>query len=505
MSINRKGGTKNIAYGLLSEIVIVLVGIIIPRLVLVNLGSEANGLLSSVTNVLAYLSLLEAGVGTASLHAMYGPYSSGDRNSINRIMSATDRFYHRTGILYSVLVLVFSLLYSLLAKSSIPRVDVFLVVALSGFSSVLSFFFYGKYRILLDVGGYSYININIGLLIYILTSIAKASLLLLGFGVVPVQLSVLLINILQAVIYKCYIRHNYAWLNLNVTPNMDALSQRKAVLVHQVANLVFNNTDVILLTAFVGFRSVSVYSMYALIFGMIKTIAAKIYSGYYYLLGQTYRTDKKKFELLINIHEILTLLITFSLYCVCRSMICPFLAIYTRGVNDINYIDKTLPWLFAAFYLLHNGRTTSSIVIEIYQHFEKTKWRAVFESIINISVSIICVINFGIYGVLLGTIAALLYRSNDMIIYASRLLERSCWISYKRWFANVALFVGLSYVLDQFVIPINNYLQFILIASIETIFVFISFLLMNTIIEKKYMIYFLNYLKKTVLRMFLKG
>ena len=52
--------------------------------------------------------------------------------------------------------------------------------------------------------------------------------------------------------------------------------------------------------------------------------------------------------------------------------------------------------------------------------------RSMIEAAINVIVSIAAVQFIGIYGVLLGTIAALLYRTNDFIIYANtKILMRS--------------------------------------------------------------------------------
>ena len=67
------------------------------------------------------------------------------------------------------------------------------------------------------------------------------------------------------------------------------------------------------------------------------------------------------------------------------------------------------------------------------------------EAVINVSVSLACVFRFGIYGVLAGTIAALFYRTNDMILYANRkILGRSPWKTYRRWIVNLGLFVGVT-------------------------------------------------------------
>ena len=89
--------------------------------------------------------------------------------------------------------------------------------------------------------------------------------------------------------------------------------------------------------------------------GWFKTIKRR--NSYTYALGQTYNTDRVRFFRMFDAYEVMTMMVTFSLYCICRVMMNPFLELYTAGVNDISYVDRYLPWLFAVFYLLHNGRT----------------------------------------------------------------------------------------------------------------------------------------------------
>ena len=60
--MNAKRSIYNIFFGMLSQIISIALGIMIPRLVLVNLGSESNGLLSSINQAMVYLNLLEAGI-----------------------------------------------------------------------------------------------------------------------------------------------------------------------------------------------------------------------------------------------------------------------------------------------------------------------------------------------------------------------------------------------------------------------------------------------------------
>lgn len=485
-------GIKNAGFGILAQIITFAVGIVIPRLVLVNLGSEANGLLSSVGNILTYMSLLEAGVGTATLQALYKPCATKDRDSANSIMAATDYFYRRTGTIYLFIVLALSVGYTFAVRTEMSRLDVFAVVLLSGLSGVISYFFQGKFKIFLSAEGRNYVNTNIVTIIHVVGSIAKAVLLYTGFGVVAVQISAFALNLVQMTVYTLYMKRHYPWLNVRVKPDLDAISQRNAVLVHQISGLIFSNTDVLLLTVFAGLKQVSVYSMYAMIYGMVKSLAVVLYNSYTYALGQSYNTDRQRFYRMFDAFEVATMMVTFSLYCICRVLMNPFLELYTAGVNDIRYVDPYLPWLFAVFYLLHNGRTSSGTVIEIAQHFSQTRWRSILESSINLTVSVICVNRFGIYGVLMGTIAALLYRTNDMIIYASRILGRSCWITYRRWLLNLALFFALSFALDQISLPAANYLQLLLTAVVVSIAVIGVFVGVNALAERESARYVFN-------------
>ena len=56
--MSKHKGIKNILSGFIGQLITIALGIIIPRLVLLNLGSEANGLLSTVSQIYTYFALL---------------------------------------------------------------------------------------------------------------------------------------------------------------------------------------------------------------------------------------------------------------------------------------------------------------------------------------------------------------------------------------------------------------------------------------------------------------
>ena len=99
-------------------------------------------------------------------------------------------------------------------------------------------------------------------------------------------------------------------------------------------------------------------------------------------------------------------------------------------------------------------------------------------------VSLTCVFQFGIYGVLIGTIAALLYRANDIIIYANKVvLNRSPWPTYRRWLINLAVFSVLVYIFTCIPMRVDTYFCLFSNAVWVSIITMVVFVCINSIME----------------------
>ncbi len=491
MSSTKKKSLLNILFGILGQIITIAVGLLLPRLFITSYGSETNGFLSSVNDIVIYLALLEAGVGTATIQALYGPIGRGDRNKINGIMAATDKFYKRTAILYAAGVLLLAVGYPLIVKSELNSFLQAGVILLVGGSGALGYYFTAKYRRLLSAEGKEYVPANVTTIAHLAISIIKIIMISCGLSILWLQVAQLFVTIVQIGYYGWYMRRHYGWLDLKVKPDEAAISQKKNVLVHQVAQMVFNHTDVLILTLFTNLKIVSVYVLYNTLMDMVSTLISNANTGFTYRLGQLCNTDRKRFLRVFDTYETFYMAISFALYCVTYLFILPFMRLYTRGVTDVNYLLTYLPILFLVYKVMVCGRAACGAVINYAGHFKKTQWRAVLETGINLVVSIVAVVllhNFrdsGIYGVLLGTIAALLYRANDMIIYANRhILERSCWQTYRKWALNIILFVlcvTMWRLIPRSVALLDGYFNLVLWAAIATVAIVVAFLGVNAL------------------------
>lgn len=458
---------KNIVSGFVYQILTLLLGITIPRLVLVNLGSETNGLLSSVNQVLVYLALFEGGMGLSITQSLYGPIAKHEYDEINGIMSAANIFYKHVGLCYFVGLLVIATIYPLTVTSSLESVEIFAVAILSGLPQVINFFFQGKYRTLISVNGKGYVLTNLNTVVAIGSNICKIILLISGLGVVALQTMYCALSLIQMIFIIWYVKKEFPWLNIKVKPAKEKIGQRSSVFLHQISGFIFSNTDAILLTYFCDLKMVSVYSLYSTFFSMIGGMISNITGSLVFAMGQKFNSDREGYLRVQNIFETVNMVLVFSCYSVLCLCILPFLKIYTFGITDTEYIYLKLPYFFAVIQLLQAGRFSSQKVIEYAGEFRNTQWHSACEAIINIVVSVVCVIKFDIYGVLMGTIAALLFRSVAMIYYAcKRILHTKQSAVYRKWSINVILFIVLQILGQKIGITPASYLGVILYAAI---------------------------------------
>lgn len=63
----------NIIFSVFSQIFTVAFALVVPRLMISHYGTEIHGLTSVISNLITYLSLIEAGLGIASVQRLYEP------------------------------------------------------------------------------------------------------------------------------------------------------------------------------------------------------------------------------------------------------------------------------------------------------------------------------------------------------------------------------------------------------------------------------------------------
>ena len=484
--INKDSRIKhNLISSLVYQVVLISLSFLLPRLYLENFGSEVNGVLSTIKQIFVYMFLLEAGVGLATTQALYKKIGEKDYKSANEVLSATNSYYIRTGIIYLAIVLVIAFVYAYVIPTSIDSNVVFLIIILTALPALFSYFVQAKYRILMEVDGRKYVINNAETILQLASNAGKILVLLLTDSLILIQLVYCIMSLIQLTFLYFYAKQRYKWLDLKVKPDFDAIAQKNSVLVHQLSGMVFNNTDVILISLLCDFKAVSIYAIYNIFFSQVQNFITNIVSSFTFALGQMFHTDRKKFDKLFNVYETFYVMVTCFIYTLMAVFLLPLIQIYTSGINDAQYTNPLLVLLFVIMNLIANTKIPVNSVVEYSGDFKKTRSYAIWEMVINITVSVAALLYFGICGAILGTIAALVYRSIVTNYYSNKkVLERSQMHTYKILLSNCAVFavfMGIFFV-DTF--SNVSFLKLLLCGLIHSIWIAGLYLLVNFVINR---------------------
>lgn len=408
----------NLLTGLTYQIINTLMSLVLPYLFITKFGSETNGLLNSIAQLFVYLELLEAGVGAATIQALYKPIACNDHDSVNSILSATKEYYNRTGLIYLVVLLVISIIYPFLVDSALPNHVIITIILLQGLSSVWRYFVQAKYNLLLKADGRIYILYILMLGSSMFRNIGKIVAINLGYDIVVVQIIHLIISIAESTVVLAIIKRKYSWLNTKSKPDYKSIGQKNYVLVQTVAWLIFNHTDIMLLTIMCrDLKIVSVYSLYSLIFNAVQNVLESIRNSYQFKLGQKYALSQMEAFHFYSLYRKIYMILAFILCTICYILIVPFIKLYTRGVIDTNYLLRYLPEFFFACKVLYTTREVYRQPVEAAGKFKKTKYIMINEMIINLLLSLLLIPFFNIYGALIGTFFALLYGITSLMLF----------------------------------------------------------------------------------------
>lgn len=478
-------GVKNIIYGLISQIMIMMFGLVVPRLFILNYGSETNGLLAFISQVFVYFGLLEVGLGTSTLLALYKPINANDKELISSIICASRDYYRRVAFYYFFCTVTFSFIYPIISNSNINKFTIFWIIILQGLSGACNYLYLASFRQFLTADGRNYVLSNVSLATNFISNVAKIILILLGANIIIIQIVYFIVSLISILIYRIYLKRNFGWIDLKAKPNNNSLTQKGSIFIHNLSAMIFNNTDIVVLTIFVNLSFVSIYSVYNMIITAVNSIIGTINGSLLFILGQTFHENKEKFIRLYDAYNSFYITFVFAMMSVCYVLFLPFIGLYTKG-SDLNYSMKYLPLLFCLVQILSSIRMVSNNSISLAGHFKKTIPRSAIESLINLVCSITFVHIIGIYGVLIGTCIALLYRSNDMIIYSNiRILNRSPLKSYKPVSANFTLFFIVVLLNSKLNIALTSYSEFILLGIISLFTIVPVFVIAIAIFNKE--------------------
>lgn len=408
---------KNVIASLLYKIVALICGLIVPRLMLSHFGSEYNGVVASATQFMNYITILTIGIAGPTRVALYDSLARHDEEKTNGILKATSVYMQKFSIaivLYASLIMI---LLPQLAHTSLPAMEVALLVVIVSFSMFVDYFFTVTNHTLLSADQREYIFDITSTITVIANCIVIYALIKLGYGIIRVRFVSALVFLLKPVIIALFIKRNYR-IDRKVASDYSALKERGDAAATSIANLIHDNIDLVILTFFVDIKLVSVYTVYNMIATQMRSVMQIFTGGLEAGFGNIIARDEKEtLQRSFKIYEYLVFGFVSVVISCAFVLILPFIRNYTEGVHDIDYIIPSFAFLMVLCEATYCIRQPYVTIVQAAGKYRETRNGAIIEAVLNVILSLIFVWLIGFQGVIVGTIFANIFRSVQYCIY----------------------------------------------------------------------------------------
>jgi len=478
----------NSAAAALLQLFTVAAGFIIPRVILTTYGSEINGLVTSITQFIAYFNLVEAGLAGAAIYALYKPLADNDHTCINAVLSATNRFYILSGYIFVALTLGLALLYPTFVKTSqLSPLSVGVLVLILGVSGALEFFTMAKYRALLTADQKLYVLSLASMVAIVLNTVIIAVLAYYDASIIILRLVALFSVFARSLILYIYVRRRYTYINFKETPNNEALNKRWDALYLQILSAGHSGAPVIIATIFTSLQMVSVYSIFNLVVAGISGLVGIFTSGLSASFGDVIARNEQailqeayqEFELMYYI------LISWVFSCM-MVLIMPFIRLYTSGITDVNYDMPLIGFLFTLNGLLYSLKSPQGMLVQSAGLYRETRWQVTIQGLIVVVGGVIFVQFWGLAGILMGSILSNIYRDIDLLFYIPhKLTKLKVRTSFYRMLRVLVCFVLICWPFVQFIhIDCDSFLEWIGWAGITVVYAFFVVVIMSYLLDR---------------------
>lgn len=457
------------------------------KIFLENLGSEFIGLTGTLINILGFLSLAEMGVGTAVAFNLYKPLQDNNKEKINELVSVFGFLYQKIGIFISIGGVLLSIAIPFIFAESNIKLNIIYLSFLSILFSSLCGYFINYRQILLSADQKNYIvtkYLQSAILIKIILQIFVAYFLKSYFIWIFLEI---IFAIIGCVLLNWRIKKEYPWLNSTIAlgkqafpKNKQIITYTKQVFIHKVKDFLLSQSDQILVFTFVSLKMVAYYGNYTLIVTKVCQIFLTAIDSFGASIGNLVAEGNKEkiikvFWEIYCINYFIGGFLVFTLY----HLLEPFIILW---LGHEYILDHTILILLLINVFIMETRRAVDLFNMAYGNYSDT-WSAWAEGGINLTITIITGIKWGIIGILLGKIISLfliVILWKPVYLFSTGFKEniKTYWHGNIRYLITFIIIFSLNCYITKLlpINPHNNFISWIIYAIVISILFAISYI-----------------------------
>ncbi len=416
---------------LLLEVVTAVCSFVLPRLLLQYYGSATTGVISSVAQFIGCVALLKSGIGSVTRAALYKPLAEKNYVEISCVVNSSALFLKKVGKIFGIFVLLFSAFYPFLVQNHFDRFFSFSLILILSASTFAQYYWGLAYQMVLQADQKNYVISLVTILSTIANTLFASLLIINGFEIRIVQLCSALVFFIPPLFYNFWVKKKYQ-IDSHACPDSLLIRERWNAMGHQLANFINSNLDVIIATIFLDITEVAVYAIFFMVGNAIRKVVYAIGAGTMAAFGNMLaKKETNLLQLRFSQFEILIFMISSILLSCSAVLMVPFVGLYTEGVSDANYIRPTFAIIVCIYILLMCVKMPYEQIVFSAGHFKNTRNGAFVEAALNLLLSLLFVSFWGLNGIVLGSVIAIVYRILRYNSYVSRnIIVRKPFIIY---------------------------------------------------------------------------
>ncbi|MBQ8192740.1 MAG: polysaccharide biosynthesis protein [Bacilli bacterium] len=446
-----KKTAKNLIISTILTTIIALIGLVKTKVFLNYLGDEATGIYQLFSQILSYISLVDAGLTSSILYSLYKPVSDNNIEKINSILKGGRNFYNKIALIIIVIGIIVSFKIDFFLSDytmSLWYVQVCFILFIVA-SSIN--YFVTPQKVILEARQNLYKVHTIVYVSMIVKAILEIVLLLLGLNLLSLMILFIIISLIQNFIIMIVAKKDYKQLSYReVEPDNSFKKETKNLVAQKVASIIFNNIDVVLISKFISSSSVVIYTSYMYIINSLQNVLRKIGSSSLASVGNLLVSEKEKARDIFYEYNSLCYYIANVVCIPVLLVITSFVSIFYGETYTLSYLGSLLVVIILYFKIIE-------IPFDVYNsalgYFSKIKKCLIFQSIVNLVLSIVLLFSLGIEGILLATVIS--YIVGVFAIYP-KILNDNYFKEHKiRYYLNslkLCIISIVSYLIIYFVI-----------------------------------------------------
>ena len=309
----KKRAIINFITSLSYQAINLIVGLILPKFYTETFGSVYNGLNQSVAQIMSLLSVLQFGIAAASIQQMFSHIAKKDEAGIAAIYWDSGKQYRKMGYIFVMILLPLIFLFPFFIKDNVSYEIIVIFLLFRSISAAMEYFFQAKYNIIMTAHNLNYAIYVINIVLLLIGTGFHLVVLFATENIILYQSVALLTVLLRFIIVNRYVKKKFPFLKeyKKLKFELEKTSKRKDVLISEVAGLVIDSTDLLVLGIFAGLVSSSIYSVYNFVVLGLATVLGSCREAVFAGMGKVHYTDKEEFKNKMGRFEAIYLFLTF--------------------------------------------------------------------------------------------------------------------------------------------------------------------------------------------------